>query len=80
MLIIQKDESDSNLKQKNELMKLNVPKGTIQVRFQFSAGMFLSSEWIRAHNARYVLMDSMVSLFGSGADLSEERLALICIC
>ena len=65
VLIIQKDESDSNLAQKNQLMQLRVPKGTVQVKFRFNAWMFPElRKWIREHQARYVLMDSMVSLFG----------------
>ena len=75
VLIIQKDESDSNLAQKNQLMQLRVPKGTVQVKFRFNAGMFPElRKWIREHQARYVLMDSMVSLFGGGTDLSEGEI------
>ena len=75
VLIIQKDESDSNLAQKNKRMQLNIPRGTVQVRFRFNAGMFPElRRWIRSHRARYVLMDSMVSLFGSGTDLSEGEI------
>lgn len=75
VLIIQKDESDSNLAQKDKRMQLRVPKGTVQVRFRFNAGMFPElRKWIREHQARYVLMDSMVSLFGGGTDLSEGEI------
>ena len=75
VLIIQKDESDSNLAQKNKRMQLQIPKGTVQVKFQFNAGMFPElRRWIREHNAKYVLMDSMVSLFGAGTDLSEGEI------
>ena len=31
-------------------------------------------QWITEHNAKYVLMDSMVSLFGGGADLNETEI------
>ena len=75
VLIIQKDESDSNLAQKNKRMQLQIPNGTVQVKFQFNAGMFPElRRWIREHNAKYVLMDSMVSLFGAGTDLSEGEI------
>ena len=72
VLIIQKDESDSNLAQKNLSMQLNVPPKSVRVEFTFNAGMFPElRQWIRDHNAKYVLMDSMVSLFGGGSDLNE---------
>ena len=75
VLIIQKDESDSNLAQKNRTMQLNIPDGTVRVEFSFNAGMFPElRQWIREHKARYVLMDSMVSLFGGGTDLSEGEI------
>ena len=75
VLIIQKDESDSNLAQKNRLMQLKIPRGTVRVHFRFNAGMFPElRKWIRDHQARYVLMDSMVSLFGGGTDLSEGEI------
>ena len=72
VLIVQKDESDSNLAQKNMSMQLNVPPRSVRVEFTFNAGMFPElRQWIRDHQAKYVLMDSMVSLFGGGTDLSE---------
>lgn len=75
VLIIQKDESDSNMWAKNQLMQLNVPKQSVAVKFKFNAGMFPElRQWIQEHNAKYVLMDSMVSLFGGGADLNETEI------
>ena len=75
VLIIQKDESDSNMAQKNQLMRLQIPDGTVRVEFSFNAGMFKELRmWIRQHKAKYVLMDSMVSLFGGGLDLSEGEI------
>ena len=40
VLIVQKDESDSNMWAKNQLMQLNVPKQSVAVKFKFNAGMF----------------------------------------
>ena len=75
VLIVQKDESDSNMWAKNQLMQLNVPKQSVAVKFKFNAGMFPElRQWITEHNAKYVLMDSMVSLFGGGADLNETEI------
>ena len=73
VLIVQTDESDSNLKSKIRKMNISDPEGRIHVEFQFSAGYFPELRgWIRAHKARYVLMDSLGSLF-SGTDISASE-------
>ena len=78
VLIIQKDESDSNLAQKQGRMQLRLPKGTCRVEFEFNAGMFPElRKWIREQKARYVLMDSLVSLFGAAGDVNESDVGLV---
>ena len=78
VLIIQKDESDSNLAQKNSRMQLNVQPGTVRVEFDFNANMFPElRKWIKEHQARYVLMDSLISLFGSSGDINESDIGLV---
>jgi hypothetical protein len=75
VLIIQKDESDSNLAAKDALMRAQMPSGRVQVRFRFNGGMLPElRKWIREHEARYVLMDSLFSLFGSDGDLTEGQI------
>lgn len=75
VLIIQKDESDSNLAAKDALMRAHMPKGRVRVEFRFNGGMMPElRKWIREHQARYVLMDSLFSLFGSDGDLTEGQI------
>ena len=74
VLIVQTDESDSNLQQKSKKMDFADPGGHIHVEFSFNAGMFPDlRNWIRAHKAKYVLMDSFGSLFAGGAELSDSE-------
>ena len=74
VLIVQTDESDSNLQQKSKKMDFADPGGHIHVEFSFNAGMFPDlRNWIRAHQAKYVLMDSFGSLFAGGAELSDSE-------
>lgn len=73
VLIVQTDESDSNLKSKIKKMDIADPQSRIRVEFQFSAGHFPElRKWIREHKAKYVLMDSLGSLF-SGSDISANE-------
>jgi predicted transcriptional regulator len=75
VLIVQKDESDSNLAAKNALMQAHMPDGMVRVEFSFNGGMLPElRKWIRDHGARYVFMDSLFSLFGSDGDLSESAI------
>ena len=77
VLVVQKDESDSNLGQKAEVMGMRDPDRRIKVEFTFNAGMFKElRQWIRKQNAKLVVMDSFGSLFGGGADLSEADAGL----
>ena len=74
VLIVQTDESDSNLKSKIKQMDIADPEGRIRVEFQFSAGHFPElRKWIQAHKAKYVLMDSLGSLF-AGSDISANEI------
>ena len=74
VLIVQTDESDSNLQQKSKRMEFKDPKDRIHVEFAFNAGMFPDlRNWIRSHGAKYVLMDSFGSLFAGGAELSDSE-------
>lgn len=74
VLIVQTDESDSNLQQKSQLMGFDDPGRHIRVEFAFNAGMFPDLRaWVRAHQAKYVLMDSFGSLFAGGAELSDAE-------
>ena len=77
VLLVQKDESDSNLAQKNEKIQLRDPDHKILVKLKFSSGHFPELEkWIVEHKARYVVMDSFQSLFGGGADIKEAEAGL----
>jgi hypothetical protein len=74
VLIVQTDESDSNLKSKIQKMDIADPEKRIRVEFQFSAGHFPElRNWIREHKAKYVLMDSLGSLF-AGEDISANMI------
>lgn len=75
VLIVQKDESDSNLAAKDAVMRAHMPRGMVRVEFRFNGGMMPElRKWIREHQARYVLMDSLFSLFGSDGDLTEGQI------
>jgi hypothetical protein len=70
VLIIQKDESDSNLQQKSNVMDATDPEHRIRVEFHMNYRDL--EKWIVEHQARYVFLDSFGSLFGAdGADLSD---------
>ena len=72
VLLIQKDESVANMAAKARLMEMSIPDDAVEVKTKFNAGMFPDlRRWIVEHQARYVLMDSMISLFGQGSDLNE---------
>lgn len=74
VLVIQKDESDSNMRQKRDLMGMKDPQRRIRVHMKFSGGHFKDLEqWIEEHDAKYVVMDSFGSLFGGGADIKEHE-------
>jgi hypothetical protein len=77
VLIVQKDESNANLAQKDEKIQLDDPDRNILVKFKFSGGHFPELvKWIKEHKARYVVMDSFASLFAGGADLTESDAGL----
>lgn len=74
VLIIQKDESDSNLAQKDSRMCIDDPDGFIKVRFEFSPTQVRDiAAWIDQVKAKYVVMDSFASLFAGGADLVDAN-------
>lgn len=74
VLIIQKDESDSNLAQKDEKMCIEDPEKNIHCRFEFDPMQVRDIEqWIKDVDARYVVMDSFGSLFAGGADLVDAN-------
>ena len=74
VLIIQKDESDSNLAQKDEKMCIEDPEKNIHCRFEFDPMQVRDIEqWITDVDARYVVMDSFGSLFAGGADLVDAN-------
>ena len=66
VLVVQKDESDANMRQKRDLMGMKDPDKRILCKMKFSGGHFPELvEWIKKHKARYVVMDSFrVSLCG----------------
>ena len=77
VLVVQKDESDSNMRQKRDLMGMRDPSKRIRVQLKFSGGHFPELiTWIKEHKARYVVMDSFASLFAGGADLTESDAGL----
>lgn len=77
VLVIQKDESAANAKQKLKLMGMNVPKGSVRFEFNFSAAMYPElRRWIREHQARVVVMDSFGSLFGGTVGMGEAEVGL----
>lgn len=57
---------------------MSIPQGSFRVEFEFNAGMFPElRKWIRKHQARYVLMDSLVSLFGASGDVNESEIGMV---
>lgn len=77
VLVIQKDESAANAKQKLRLMDMRVPKGSVRFQFNFSAAMYPElRKWIREHQARVVVMDSFGSLFGGTVGMGEAEVGL----
>jgi hypothetical protein len=78
VLIVQKDESDSNLKQKQRLAGITDPERRIRVEFNFSSGHFKElRSWIEQHQAKYVFLDSFGSIFGSDGDLSDVDAGIV---
>ena len=78
VLVVQKDESDANMRQKRDLMGMKDPDKRILCKMKFSGGHFPELvEWIKEHKARYVVMDSFASLFAGGADLTESDAGLV---
>ena len=74
VLLIQKDESDSNLAQKDSRMCLEDPQDRIHVRFEFDPTQVRDiARWIDEVGARYLVMDSFASLFAGGADLVDAN-------
>ena len=77
VLLVQKDESDSNLAQKNEKIQLRDPEtGKFWSSSNSAQVISRSWKWIVEHKARYVVMDSFQSLFGGGADIKEAEAGL----
>ena len=78
VLIIQKDESDSNGAQKNQNMRLQMLRPLLnQDKWNSALTLGCLKSCVSGsgqHKAKYVLMDSMVSLFGGGLDLSEGEI------
>lgn len=67
VLVVQKDESNSNAAQKLRLMGMSVPAGSVEWKFKFNAAMYPElRRWIQQTGARLVVMDSFGSLFGGG--------------
>lgn len=78
VLIVQKDESDSNMKQKQMLSGITDPEKRIRVEFNFSKGHFKElRQWIEEHEAKYVFMDSFGSIFGADGDLSDVDAGIV---
>lgn len=77
VLVVQKDESAANAKQKLRLMGMRVPPGSVRFHFNFSAAMYPElRKWIRDHQARVVVMDSFGSLFGGAVGMGEAEVGL----
>lgn len=77
VLVVQKDESAMNAKQKLRLMDMKVPSGSIRFEFNFSAAMYPElRKWIREHQAAVVVMDSFGSLFGGAVGMGEAEVGL----
>ena len=74
VLVIQKDESDSNLAAKDQKMSVDDPQDRIRCRFEFDPTQVRDiAKWIDEFDARYVVMDSFGSLFAGGADLVDAN-------
>lgn len=77
VLVIQKDESAANAKQKLRLMGMKVPAGSVIFKFNFSAAMYPElRKWIRETQAKVVVMDSFGSLFGGAVGMGEAEVGL----
>ena len=67
VLVIQKDESDSNLAAKDAKMNVDDPEDRIRCRFEFDPTVEDIAKWIDEVEARYG-MDGFGGLFAGGAD------------
>lgn len=77
VLVVQKDESAANAKQKLRLMGMQVPPESVWFKFNFNAAMYPElRKWIRDHQARVVVMDSFGSLFGGAVGMGEAEVGL----
>lgn len=77
VLVVQRDESAANAKQKLRLMGMQVPPGSVLFKFNFSAAMYPElRKWIRDHQAKVVVMDSFGSLFGGAVGMGEAEVGL----
>jgi hypothetical protein len=77
VLVVQKDESAANAKQKLRLMGMQVPPNSVIFKFNFNAAMYPElRKWIREHQARVVVMDSFGSLFGGAVGMGEAEVGL----
>lgn len=77
VLVVQKDESAANAKQKLRLMGMQVPRDSVIFKFNFNAAMYPElRKWIRDHQARVVVMDSFGSLFGGAVGMGEAEVGL----
>ena len=77
VLVIQKDESAANAKQKLRLMGMQVPQGSVNFKFNFNAAMYPElRKWIRDTKAKVVVMDSFGSLFGGAVGMGEAEVGL----
>lgn len=77
VLVVQKDESAANAKQKLRLMGMQVPRNSVIFKFNFNAAMYPElRKWIREHQARVVVMDSFGSLFGGAVGMGEAEVGL----
>ena len=77
VLVVQKDESAANAKQKLRLMGMQVPPESVWFKFNFNAAMYPElRKWIREHQARVVVMDSFGSLFGGAVGMGEAEVGL----
>ena len=77
VLVVQKDESAANAKQKLRLMGMQCPDDAVIFRFNFNAAMYPElRKWIRETEAKVVVMDSFGSLFGGAVGMGEAEVGL----
>ena len=77
VLVVQKDESAANAKQKLRLMGMQVPPNSVIFKFNFNAAMYPElRKWIRETEAKVVVMDSFGSLFGGAVGMGEAEVGL----